>query len=105
MTTCRNNGVELGQKKQNAIRSAVRKAAKQITENRMEFGEALVMLRKLTNLNQDDLAIEIGVTRSAVTRWETNRALPRENLIKDIENFFDLKQGVLRNAAIRSNLK
>ncbi|MBQ9457710.1 MAG: helix-turn-helix domain-containing protein [Bacilli bacterium] len=48
----------------------------------MELGERLAKLRKKAGLSQEQLADELGVSRQAVSRWETGEAAPdTENLI------------------------
>jgi len=46
----------------------------------MNFAEKLKMLRKQFKLSQEQLAEKIGVSRQAITKWETEGGLP------DIEN-------------------
>lgn len=46
----------------------------------MNFAEKLKTLRKQTGLSQEKLAEKMGVSRQAVTKWETDAGLP------DIEN-------------------
>lgn len=42
----------------------------------MELKETLVQSRKVQGLSQEDLAARIGVSRQAVSKWETGDALP-----------------------------
>jgi len=46
----------------------------------MNFAEKLKMLRKQFKLSQEQLAEKVGVSRQAITKWETEGGLP------DIEN-------------------
>lgn len=46
----------------------------------MTFAEKLKALRKQTGMSQEQLAEKLGVSRQAVTKWETNAGIP------DIEN-------------------
>lgn len=46
----------------------------------MEFKDKLKDIRKQKGLSQEALAEEIGVSRQAITKWETGKGLP------DIEN-------------------
>lgn len=40
--------------------------------------------RENANLSQADLAIQMGVARSAVANWETEAALPRTRQLPDL---------------------
>lgn len=46
----------------------------------MDFSEKLKQIRKNEGISQEQLAERIGVSRQAVTKWETGKGLP------DIEN-------------------
>lgn len=46
----------------------------------MNFSEKLRQIRKSEGISQEELAERIGVSRQAVTKWETGKGLP------DIEN-------------------
>ena len=46
----------------------------------MDFSEKLKQIRKSEGISQEELAERIGVSRQAVTKWETGKGLP------DIEN-------------------
>ncbi|MBO5453920.1 MAG: helix-turn-helix transcriptional regulator [Clostridia bacterium] len=52
----------------------------------MNFGERLKQIRANQGLSQEQLAEKIGVSRQAITKWETNRGLP------DIENMIILAE-------------
>lgn len=52
----------------------------------MDFGEKLKEIRKNEGLSQEQLADKIGVSRQAITKWETGRGLP------DIENMMILAE-------------
>lgn len=48
----------------------------------MTFGDRLKQIRADQGLSQEQLAEKIGVSRQAITKWETNRGLPdAENMI------------------------
>ena len=47
----------------------------------MTIGKIISARRKILRMTQDDLAVLIGVSKSAVAKWETERGLPdRDNL-------------------------
>ncbi len=49
-------------------------------EVRMTFGEKLKEVRRQAGMSQEKLAEKLGVSRQAITKWETNAGIP------DIEN-------------------
>ena len=42
----------------------------------MELSEKILNLRKANNLTQEQLAEEAGVTRQAVSKWESGQSVP-----------------------------
>lgn len=54
----------------------------------MTFGEKLSKLRKEKNITQEQLAERLGVSRQAISKWESNAAFPEtEKLIRMSELF------------------
>lgn len=54
----------------------------------MKFEEKLIKLRKSNGLSQEDLAEKLGVSRQAISRWESGSTLPdMSNLIQLSELF------------------
>ena len=50
-------------------------------EEQMSFGQFIAKRRKYLRLTQEELADRIGVSKSAVAKWETDGGLPdRDNL-------------------------
>ena len=56
----------------------------------MEFSEKLQELRKSRNLTQEELAKELFVSRTAVSKWESGRGYPSIDSLKDISKFFSV---------------
>ena len=54
----------------------------------MTFGEKLLMLRKQKNFSQEELAEKIGVSRQAVSRWESGETMPDSPNLLQISNLF-----------------
>ncbi|MBR3949261.1 MAG: helix-turn-helix transcriptional regulator [Oscillospiraceae bacterium] len=54
----------------------------------MEFGEKLQQLRKSRNLTQEELARELYVSRTAVSKWESGRGYPSIDSLKELSRFF-----------------
>ena len=53
---------------------------------KMDFGDKLKLYRLKEGLSQEQLAEKIGVSRQAITKWETKRGLP------DVENMIILAE-------------
>ena len=45
---------------------------------------SLLDKRKEKGFTQDDLAVELGIDRSTVAKWETGKAYPRASLLPKI---------------------
>ena len=56
----------------------------------MTFAENLKMLRKQAGMSQEQLAEKIGVSRQAVTKWETGAGIPDIENIMAISTLFDI---------------
>ena len=55
----------------------------------MKFSEKLKKLRQEQNLTQDDLAEKIFVTRTAISKWETDNGYPSIESLKLLANLFN----------------
>lgn len=49
-----------------------------------EVGKNIKRMRVARHMSQDDLAIKLGVTRSAVSGWEVGRNEPSIDMLKQI---------------------
>lgn len=56
----------------------------------MEFNEKLQQLRKNKGLTQEELAQEIFVSRTAVSKWESGRGYPNIESLKGLAKFFSV---------------
>ncbi len=56
----------------------------------MEFHEKLRELRKRKGLTQEQLAVELYVSRTAVSKWESGRGYPGIDSLKAIANYFSV---------------
>ena len=63
----------------------------------MTLGEKIVSLRRQAGLSQERLAGELGVSRQAVSRWETNSALPDAMNVLALSRLFGVSADYLRN--------
>jgi transcriptional regulator with XRE-family HTH domain len=53
-----------------------------------DFGERLFDLRRKKGLNQDELAVLIGVSRATISDYERNRSEPNLDTLRRISDFF-----------------
>lgn len=66
----------------------------------MNFSEKLKEIRKYEGLSQEQLAEKIGVSRQAITKWETGKGLPDvENMVIIAEIFKMTLDELLRDSA------
>ena len=56
----------------------------------MEFSEKLQKLRKSRNLTQEQLAEQLFVSRTAISKWESDRGYPNIDSLKAISEFFSV---------------
>ena len=61
----------------------------------MEFNEKLQLLRSQRGLTQEELAAEIFVSRTAVSKWESGRGYPSIDSLKELARFFEVTVDVL----------
>lgn len=54
----------------------------------MELNEKLLELRKQKGLTQEELAQELFVSRTAISKWESGRGVPNIDSLKAISRFF-----------------
>ncbi|MEG0249269.1 MAG: helix-turn-helix transcriptional regulator [Peptostreptococcus sp.] len=56
----------------------------------INIGSMIVKNRKLKNITQDELASYIGVSKSSVSKWETDQSYPDINFLPQIAGYFDI---------------
>lgn len=56
----------------------------------MEFHEKLQELRKNRGLTQEELAEDLYVSRTAVSKWESGRGYPNIDSLKEISEYFSV---------------
>ncbi len=54
------------------------------------LGEKIKSLRKKKKLTQEELAAEIGVSRQAIAKWETEGGMPDIENLKALSDYFDV---------------
>ena len=50
----------------------------------------LQFLRKSNNYTQDDLAKELGISRQAISKWETGATIPNLDVLLKISKLYDI---------------
>lgn len=63
----------------------------------MSFAEKMIELRKQNGLSQQDLADRLGVSRQAVSRWETGAVQPLADSVKSLAQVFQVSTDYLLN--------
>lgn len=72
----------------------------------MNFSEKLKEIRKNEGLSQEQLAEKIGVSRQAITKWETGKGLPDvENMVIIAEIFKITLDELVRDSAAKQEPK
>lgn len=56
----------------------------------MEFNEKLQVLRKQSNLTQEQLASQLYVSRTAISKWESGKGYPSIESLKSISKLFSV---------------
>ena len=56
----------------------------------MEFNEKLQKLRKGKKLTQEELAQDLFVSRTAISKWESGRGYPSIDSLKEISRYFSV---------------
>lgn len=63
----------------------------------MKLHEKIFNQRKLKGLSQEELAEKVGVSRQAVSKWETGEALPEITKLKALAEIFGVTTDFLLN--------
>ena len=56
----------------------------------MALSEKIYELRKKSALSQEQLAEQLGVSRQAISKWESGKAVPETETLISISDFFDV---------------
>lgn len=54
----------------------------------MAFSEKLYTLRRKSGLSQEQLAEQLGVSRQAISKWESGQSVPESDKLIVISNYF-----------------
>ena len=63
----------------------------------MSFAKKMIELRKQNGLSQQDLADQLGVSRQAISRWETGAVQPLADSVKSLAQVFQVSTDYLLN--------
>ena len=63
----------------------------------MSLAKKMIELRKQNGLSQQDLADRLGVSRQAVSRWETGAVQPLADSVKSLAQVFQVSTDYLLN--------
>ena len=66
----------------------------------MEFNEKLQELRKQKGLTQEELAEQLYVSRTAVSKWESGRGFPNIESLKAISKYFAISLDELLSSEV-----
>lgn len=83
--------------------SGARKAAQNAAQNasRPDFGSWLRAIRHEMNLRQDDVALELGATKSLISRFEHGTAQPTDRHLRALPEILRVEPDVVYEAAGR----
>lgn len=56
----------------------------------MALSEKLYELRKKGGLSQEQLAEQLGVSRQAISKWESGKAVPESDTLISLSKYFDV---------------
>ena len=62
------------------------------TEN---FGKKILSIRQNANLTQEELALRMGVTPQAISKWERGQGLPDISILSDLCRLLNVSADVL----------
>ena len=71
----------------------------------MTFGEKMQLLRKKSGMSQEELAHQLGVSRQAVSKWETDNGYPETEKIIRMGKLFHVTLDYLLNEENRSDAR
>ena len=72
----------------NAIQTARERALKFQEEDDMILADKIITLRKKTGWSQEELAVQLGVTRQSVSKWEGAQSVPDMDKVVQMSRLF-----------------
>ena len=61
----------------------------------MILAETIIQLRKQAGWSQEELADKLGVSRQAISKWESAQSVPDLNRILDMSRLFGVSTDIL----------
>lgn len=58
---------------------------------RMKFNEKLIEIRKKQGLSQEELGMELQVSRQTISKWETGDSFPNIGVIEELSRILDIR--------------
>ena len=72
--------------------------------NAVDIGKYLAELRKFYKVTQEELAVRVGVTRQAVSKWETGTTIPDIEILMALSEIYGISINDILKADL-SNIK
>ncbi len=72
---------------------------------RMSLGQYISTRRKHMRLTQEELADKVGVSKSAIAKWETDGGLPDRDNLRRIAEVMEVSVDELHRIIERTNMK
>ena len=70
----------------------------------MALSEKLYELRKKSALSQEQLAEQLGVSRQAISKWESGKAVPETDTLITISKYFGVSLDYLSEDVVNSKI-
>ena len=66
----------------------------------MNLAEKILQLRKQQGLSQEELAEKVGVSRQAISKWETGESVPEIERVANLSKIFQVTTDYLLNTDV-----
>ena len=71
----------------------------------MNISDRIQQLRRTSGISQEELADKIGVSRQAVSKWESEQSVPDVDKIVAMSNYFDVTTDYILKGIENDNQK
>ena len=72
-------------------------------EEKDNLGLYIANRRKFMGLTQEEMAEKVGVSKSAIAKWETNRGLPDRDNLKSLSEVINVSVDDLHRLIVKPN--